>query len=296
MEQSILKLDLSRLSNKKYLINYLKNNRCFLSKKLGQNFLISAKIIHFIVDNLNLTNEDIVIEIGPGMGVVTVELLKKTKKLICIELDNKLGKILEKNFKNYENLTLIKGDALKTDFKLLIKKLKAQNGISGKIKIFSNLPYAIATPLIIKLLENDLHVQEMLFTVQKELAERFTAKPKNKNYSASSVILQANAHIKIIQDIPKEKFFPKPKIESSIIVLKENNLLSLAGIDPKKAFSLFVKNCFAHRRKTLYNSLHLTHKYKEENLKIIFKKYKLKPNLRAEELSVEDFIKLYKQF
>jgi len=287
-------LNLTQLTNKTYIRNYLKNNNLFLRKKLGQNFLICPESIKTLVEQLELTPQDIIIEIGPGLGTVTCELIKRVTKLIAIELDRKLAMLLKENFSQFNNLDVLHHDAMKIDFQNLIAEI--QNNIPGKrgIKIFSNLPYNIATSFIIKLLEKNFPIERMVFTIQKELMERFTATPKNKNYAASSVILQSSVDITFIKNISKEKFFPVPKVESSIILLQANYILKNNNILNKVSFFNFIKNSFAHKRKTLYNSLFISSTFDEQKLKTALQSCKIDIRTRAEELSLEVLIQLYK--
>lgn len=283
-----------RLTDKNFLLYILKKENLFLSKKLGQNFLISENTANQIIRALNISENDTVIEIGPGIGAISEQLNRQVAKLICIEYDKKLAQILPRHMPYPEKLTVIHQDAMKTDFKSLVAEQTAILPKNGELKLFSNLPYNIATSLIITILqETDINTK-MIFMVQKELSERFLANINEKNYSATSVITQCLADIEITNNISRNNFFPVPTVESVLISVTKNNFLKKNNIYDTKKFCGFVKNCFAHRRKTLYNSLIANKGYNPQILTESISKYTSNIKIRAQALNREDFANLYK--
>lgn len=284
----------SKLTDKNFLLYMLKDENIFLSKKLGQNFLISNNTVQQITTALNLSENDTVIEIGPGVGAISEQIVQIANKLICIEFDKKLAALLPKNMPSTDNLEVIHQDALKTDFKALASEEEKSLKKGGDLKIFSNLPYNIATSLIITILKETNLKAPMIFMVQQELAERFSAKPNEKNYSATSVIVQCLSDVKITHCISRNNFFPVPNVESVLISVSPTTFLKDNNINDIDAFCKFVKNCFAHRRKTLYNSLSTSGKYNNETLTKSIVTNTSDFKIRAQSLNMQNFANLYK--
>ena len=258
------------------------------SKSLGQNFLIDGNILRKIGNAGNITSEDYVLEIGPGIGTLTEELALRAKKVIAVELDNTLLPILEDTLGKYNNVEVVHGDILKIDIEKLINdKL---NG--GPIKVVANLPYYVTTPIIGKLIEDNLNIESIIVMVQKEVAERMAAVPGRKEYGSLSVFINFYCQPEIIVKVPKTVFMPQPKIDSAVIKL--NIRKELPDIDRDK-FSKVVKAAFSKRRKTIINSLS-TYGFNIEKEKIreVLENANINLNDRAENLSVEDFIKISK--
>ena len=258
----------------------LKQNGLKANKKLGQNFLINEEIINEIVDKAGVSNEDTVIEIGPGLGSLTAKLLEKAKKVIAIELDDHLASFLEKRFSLYKNFELIQNDVLKVD----LKQITSQ---TDHVKVVANLPYYITTPIVMKLLEDKLPLESITVMVQKEVGERFCATPNGKEYGAITISILYYTIPQIVIDVPKDNFNPVPEVDSVVVKLdirKEPPVL----LKDEKAFFRLIKAGFSQRRKTISNSFMSVGKTKEE-IKDILDKLKLKENLRAENLSIEDF-------
>ena len=261
------------------------------NKNLGQNFLVSNDAINQIVNSGEIEKDDLIIEIGPGLGTLTKELLEKAKKVICVELDNKMVEILNERFSLYNNLEILNQDILKTDLKEIIKKEKNQNNIKD-VKIIANLPYYITTPIIMKLLEEKLDLKSITVMIQKEVAERLIATPGEKNTGAITYTVYYYAEAKKITEVPNTSFIPEPEVTSEVIRL---DIRKKPPVETKNTEMMFkiIKNAFMQRRKTLLNSLTNTKifKNKEEGTKIL-KTLNLNENIRAEELTLKNFAEI----
>lgn len=230
----------------------MKQNNITANKKLGQNFLIDENVVNSIVDSANISEKDLIIEIGPGLGTLTKKLLEKAGKVICIELDNKMIKILENRFKLYKNFELINEDILKVDLEKLIKENKKQ-GLE-KAKVVANLPYYITTPIIMKLLEDKLDIESITVMIQKEVAQRLAETPGGKETGSITYTIWYYTEPQIILEVPPNSFIPEPEVHSSVIKF---NILKTPRIqvkDEKKYFNL-IKIAFMQKRKTLANAL-----------------------------------------
>ena len=263
------------------------------NKKLGQNFLINEEVVQNIINSSNITENDLVIEIGPGLGTLTKEILNKAGKLICVELDTKMVKILNDRFSLYKNFELLNQDILKTDLKTIIHNEKKNNNMKTA-KIIANLPYYITTPIIMKLLEEKLDLESITVMVQKEVAERLIAVPgpKEKNTGAISYTVLYYASSQKIMEVDKESFIPAPEVQSEVIKLDIRKGPIVKVKNPEYMFKI-IKFAFMQRRKTLLNSLTNANifKNKEEGIKIL-EEIGLSENVRAENLSIEDFAKI----
>ena len=238
-----------------------------MSTKLGQNFLIDKNVAQREVENANITQDDVVLEIGPGKGILTNLLAEKAKKVIAIEIDKKLVDTLDLP----ENVELINEDALKVDF----KKLPRFN------KIVSNLPFQISSPITFKILEYDFDLALLIY--QKEFADRMVAKPGSKNYSRLSVNVYYKAECEKLEIVPKTCFQPQPKVDSAVIKLVPRKSPAFSVADERFFFDL-TKNLFNHRRKKIKTILNSYYKFKIDNVPYI--------NNRVEELAPEEIGKL----
>lgn len=230
----------------------MKQNNIVANKSLGQNFLVDESVIDTIVSSSEITKNDLVIEIGPGLGSLTSKLLEKAGKVICIELDPKMIKILENRFKLYNNFELINEDVLKVDLKKLIEENK-NNGITNA-KVVANLPYYITTPIIMKLLEDKLDIKSITVMIQKEVAERLAETPGGKETGSITYTIWYYTEPKIILEVPNNSFIPAPEVTSSVIkfdILKEPRI----AISDEKEFFKIIKAAFMQKRKTLVNAL-----------------------------------------
>ena len=253
------------------------------TKSLGQNFLVDDSVLNDIVDGAEVNNEDFVIEIGPGVGTLTAQLLMKAKKVTAIELDNDLIPILEKELGDNENFNLIHKDALKVDFNEII-------GDEKSVKLVANLPYYVTTPIILKLLKDGYNFKSLTIMIQKEVAERINAAPNCKEYGALSVLVQYYCDTSIVRRVAPASFIPRPKVESIVIKLDRLDKPRVEPKDVKLMFEL-VRAGFNMRRKTLWNATK-TLKVNKEKLEEAFKKSGIDPKRRAETLTVQEFATL----
>ena len=261
------------------------------NKSLGQNFLINENVVETIVGSSEIEKEDLVIEIGPGLGTLTKYLLEKAGKVICIELDKKMVRILEDRFKLYNNFELLYQDVLKVDLKNLIKNEKEKNNFKN-VKIVANLPYYITTPIIMKLLEEKLDLESITVMIQKEVADRLIATPGDKETGAITYSVYYYATSQAILEVPNDSFIPEPEVTSKVIKL---NIRKNPPVKVKSKEVMFriIKSAFMQRRKTLLNALVNTKVFlnKEEGIKIL-KEIGLAEDIRAEKLTIEDFAKI----
>lgn len=253
------------------------------SKSLGQNFLIDRNIINKICDAVEIDDKTGVIEIGPGLGTLTQSLATRAKKVVAIEKDKNLIDV-HKETLPYNNLDLIYDDFLKIDIdKILNEKLPGLD-----VKVAANLPYYITTPIIMKILEGKHNIKKIVLMVQKEVAERLTAKPGTKEYGSITLAVQyyCDAEIKMI--VPNTVFMPRPKVSSAVIVLNINRNLKVDVLNEKLFFNI-IKAAFGLRRKTLLNSLSGNLKYTKNEITEVLEKCNIKSSIRGEKLSLKQF-------
>ena len=276
-------LEETRFIMKKYNIKENKN--------LGQNFLINEEVVKNIVGCSNIEKEDLVIEIGPGLGTLTKYLLEKAGKVICIELDIKMLQILEDRFSLYNNFELINNDVLKVDLKNIIEKEKAE-GKTKNVKIVANLPYYITTPIIMKLLEEELELESITVMIQKEVADRLIAVPGQKNTGAITYSVYYYASSEAIMEVPNSSFIPEPEVTSKVIKLNIRKEPIVTPNDKEKMFKT-IKYAFMQKRKTLLNSLtnNGVFENKQKGTEIL-NSLGIKENVRPEELTLEQFEKI----
>ena len=276
-------LEETRFIMKKYNIRANKN--------LGQNFLINEEVVKNIVGCSNIEKEDLVIEIGPGLGTLTKYLLEKAGKVICIELDTKMLQILEDRFSLYNNFELINNDVLKVDLKNIIEKEKAEGKIKN-VKIVANLPYYITTPIIMKLLEEELELESITVMIQKEVADRLIATPGEKNTGAITYSVYYYADSEAIMEVPNSSFIPEPEVTSKVIKLNIRKEPAVKPKDKEKMFKI-IKYAFMQKRKTLLNSLTNNGVFKNKTQGTeILNSLGIKENVRPEELTLEQFEKI----
>ena len=245
-------------------------------KSLGQNFLKDKNIINKIANSINPTKDDLIIEIGPGAGALTKELVKKESDVICFEIDTRLKEILEQIDNN--KLTIVFKDFLSININEYIDQNKYKN-----LYFVGNLPYYITTAIINKIVKES-NPYEITIMVQKEVADRFSAKPGTKDYGSISVFLQYNFDIERVCNVSKTCFEPVPKVDSSVIKFKRNKKIS--ANDEEKFYKL-IKDSFTQKRKNLRNNLN---GYDLNKIQAILKKYDKDLTARAEQLSIEEFV------
>lgn len=249
-------------------------------KKFGQNFIIDENIINSALKDIDIDSSTLVIEIGPGAGSLTTKLCEMAGQVLCYEIDESLKDILSTNLEKYNNVDIIYADFLKQD---IVKDLKKYN--YKKIYVVANLPYYITTPIIVKLIEDGISADKIVVMVQKEVGDRFKAKPKSKEYGSLTVYLNYYFDIRKVMNVSRNVFIPKPNVDSIIVELKKKDELS--DLKNSDLFFKLVRDSFRQKRKTLRNNL------KEYNLiKIeeVLNKYDLTLSVRAEELDIKIFI------
>lgn len=277
-----------RLYSPSHVKEVLSRHGFKFSKALGQNFLIDGNIVRKIVSESNITKDDYVLEIGPGMGTLTEELALNAKKVIAVELDRSLLPILDETLGKYDNVEIIYGDILDIDIeKLIEEKCEGQS-----VKVVANLPYYVTTPIIAKLIEEDLNLESITVMVQKEVADRMATGPGSKVYGSLSVFVNFYCDPEIVVKVPKTVFMPQPKIDSSVIKLKLKK--DLPDIDKDKFFKV-VKAGFSKRRKTILNALSsYGFNIEKDDIRQVLESIDISPTERAENLSIEEFIKISK--
>ena len=261
------------------------------NKSLGQNFLINEQVIQKIIQASEITKEDVIIEIGPGLGTLTSRLLEKAKRVIAIELDERMVKILKKRFLTFSNFELLSEDILKVNLKELIRLQKQDNEVKN-VKIVANLPYYITTPIIMKLLEEKLDINSITVMVQKEVAQRLTAIPSSKLSGAITYTVNYYAKAQEIFEVPKESFIPEPDVMSEVIKL-ELRKEPVVIIKDEEIFFKIIKQAFMQRRKTLVNALSNCELFKEkEQILKILNALNINDKIRGEALTIEQFAQI----
>ena len=251
-----------------------------LKKMFGQNFIIDENIINNIITSANIDRDTLVIEIGPGAGSLTYKLSQYSKNVLCYEIDTTLKELLEDNLKDCTNVDIIFKDFLKANVIEDIKKYGYK-----KLYVVANLPYYITTPIIVKFIEDNIPVDKIVVMVQKEVGDRFKAKPNTKEYNSLSIYLNYYFDVKKLLDISKNVFIPKPNVDSIVVEFtKKENKFKLK--DEKLFFNL-VKDSFTQKRKTIKNNLK---KYNLEKIEEVLKKYNFDLTVRAEQLPIEVFV------
>lgn len=277
--------DETRFLMKKYNIS--------ANKSLGQNFLIDDMVVYNIIKSSDITKEDLVIEIGPGLGTLTKELLEKAGKVICIELDKKMIQILQDRFFMYDNLKIINEDVLKVDLNSIIKTEKENEDIK-QVKIVANLPYYITTPIIMKLLEDKLGIETITVMIQKEVAKRLCAIPGDKLSGAITYSVYYYAIAKEVIKVPSSSFIPEPEVESEVIKLCLRKDKPIKDCKEDLLFKV-IKVAFMQRRKTLVNALVSSKEFGDKKQIIqILQDLGMNEKVRGETLTLQQFADIAK--
>lgn len=255
-------------------------------KSLGQNFLKDAAVVQRIVEDAQISSEDVVVEIGPGKGVMTEQLAQYAKKVIAIELDDRLIPILQEKFEKEKNVTVIHGDILQINLPKLVTDHELQ---SSGYKVVANIPYYITAPIVRLLLETQYPAKEIILMVQKEVAERIAAKPGEMSILA--VAVQYYAKAEVLFEVSKKSFDPEPQVDSAIIKIVTNNQSSVTKEETKRFFQV-VRGGFSAKRKTLANNLSNSLHIKKPEVEKMLEDLGFSKNTRAQELSVEDWQKI----
>lgn len=250
-----------------------------LKKMFGQNFIVDENIINSIINVSNIDKDTLVIEIGPGAGSLTYKLAQSAKEVLCYEIDTTLKDVLNETLKDCTNVKIIYEDFLKAN---VIDELK--NHDYNKLYVVANLPYYITTPIIVKIIEDGIDVDKMDLMVQKEVGDRFKAKPGTKDYSSLSIYLNYYFNVKKVLDISKNVFLPKPNVDSIVVEFSKKEKIELNN---KELFFKLVRDSFTQKRKTLRNNLK---EYDLNKIEEILKKYNYDLSVRAEQLDIDIFI------
>ena len=275
------------LGNPQNTIEILQKYNFTFQKKFGQNFLIDTHVLDKIIRAAEITREDMVLEIGPGIGTMTQYLAEAAGKVVAVEIDKNLIPILSDTLSAYENVTIINEDVLKLD----IQKLANEENQGRPIKVVANLPYYITTPIIMGLFENHVPVESITVMVQKEVADRMNAKPSTKDYGALSVAVQYYCDTEIVAKAPRHMFVPQPNVDSIVIGLHVRSEKKYK-VDSEDIFFKTVKASFGQRRKTLLNSLGGLGFLTKDQIKEALQAANIDPKRRGETLSIDEFANL----
>lgn len=278
-----------KLGNPKNTIEIIQKYEFAFQKKFGQNFLIDTRVLDKIINAAGLTKEDMVLEIGPGIGTMTQYLAEAAREVVAVEIDNNLIPILRETLKDYENVTIINNDILKVD----IKELAESHNGNRPIKVVANLPYYITTPIIMGLFESNVPIDNITVMVQKEVAERMQAKPGTKDYGALSLAVQYYAEPYIVANVPPNCFIPRPNVGSAVIRLTRHQDPPVQVKDAGLMFTL-IRASFNQRRKTLQNGLYNSPElfYTKEQIAWAIEELGVSAQIRGEALTLEQFGRL----
>lgn len=266
------------------------------SHRFGQNFLIDRNLMDKLVESAGIDHGDCILEVGPGTGSLTALLLKHAGRVVSVEIDDHLADHLDRALGGDPHFRLVRGDCLQDKSTLApalveaVRMARVEIG-PGPLKLVANLPYDAATPLVIELLLSELEVSRLCFTVQTEVADRFLAQPSTRDYGPVSVIVQALCVAKRVAKCPPEAFWPRPKVQSTMLRLDVNPSRHAAR-SPPAPFARFVRSMFLHRRKTLINNARSLEN--AENVIAAIQKLGIDENARPENLSVAEWVELWK--
>ena len=268
----------------------LKKFNFSFKKSLGQNFLVDVNILDNIIHHAGIDKTTGVIEIGPGIGALTEQLARHAEHVVALEIDKRLVPILEDTLEAYENIDILLEDVLKADLHQIIQQYFPKQ---QEIHIVANLPYYITTPILMKLLRENLPITSITVMIQKEVAERMAAKPKTKSYGSLTIAMQYYTDAEVVMHVPKTVFIPQPNIESSILKLTKRSKPPVDVKDEDFFFEI-VKASFAQRRKTLRNNLNrfLKDSMSKEEIKHILDEIGIDGSRRGETLTIEEFANL----
>jgi 16S rRNA (adenine1518-N6/adenine1519-N6)-dimethyltransferase len=281
------------LGNPKYTIEVLQKYDFVFQKRFGQNFLIDTYVLEKIIAASEITKDDFVLEIGPGIGTMTQYLAEAAREVVAVEIDNALIPILKDTLKDWDNVTVINDDILKVD----IRKLAMERNEGKPIKVVANLPYYITTPIIMGLFEKQVPIDSITIMVQKEVADRMQVGPGTKDYGALSLAVQYYAKPQIVANVPPNCFMPRPKVGSAVIRLERYEKPQVDVIDEKLMFRI-IRASFNQRRKTLLNGLKNSQEldYSKEEIESVLNTCSIAPNIRGEALTLEEFAGLANEF
>jgi 16S rRNA (adenine1518-N6/adenine1519-N6)-dimethyltransferase len=280
---------MEKLSNPQRTIEVIKKYEFCFQKKFGQNFLIDGHVLDKIIAGAGVTKEDMVLEIGPGIGTMTQYLAEAAGRVVAVEIDRNLLPILDETLQAYDNVSVIHADVLSLDLNQLVRE--QNNG--RPIKVVANLPYYITTPIIMALFEQHVPIDNITVMVQKEVAARMKAGPGTKDYGALSLAVQYYAEPYIVANVPCNCFMPRPNVDSAVIRLTKYDKPQVAVSDEALLFKL-IRASFNQRRKTLVNGLKNSSElsFSKEQAAEAIEKAGLSPSVRGEALTLEQFAQL----
>lgn len=281
------------LGNPKYTIEVLQKYNFAFQKRFGQNFLIDTHVLEKIIAASQISKEDFVLEIGPGIGTMTQYLAEYAREVAAVEIDNTLIPILKDTLKDWDNVTVINDDILKVD----IQKLALERNGGKPIKVVANLPYYITTPIIMGLFENQVPIDSITIMVQKEVADRMQVGPGTKDYGALSLAVQYYAKPEIVANVPPNCFMPRPKVGSAVIRLERYEKPPVEVSNEKLMFRI-IRASFNQRRKTLVNGLKNSQElsYSREEIEEVLNECGIPLNIRGEALTLAEFASLANAF
>lgn len=280
---------MASLGSPKHTIEMIQKHQFVFQKKFGQNFLVDDHVLEKIIRAAEVTREDLVFEVGPGIGTLTQYLAEAAGQVIAVEIDEKLIPILKETLAGYENVTVLHQDILKTD----IRQLTEAYSKGRPVKVVANLPYYITTPIIMKLFEEDIPVENITVMIQKEVADRMQAHPGSKDYGALSLAVQYYADTYLAANVPPNCFIPRPNVGSAVIRLTRHKKPVVEVENEKLMFSL-IRASFNQRRKTLQNGLNNSPElsYSKEQIAQAIEALGFSPTVRGEALSLQQFARL----
>lgn len=276
-----------RLSSHSATMDLVKRHGFKFTKSLGQNFLIDDNIVDKIVAGAGIGPSDKIIEVGPGIGTLTREMASRAEALMAVEIDKNLIPILTDTLGDYENVKIVNEDIIKADIRGLID----ENLSGGPVKLVANLPYYITTPIIMRFLEENINVTDIVVMVQKEVAERMNAQPGGKDFGALSVAVQFYCDTEIVAKVPRHLFVPQPNVDSIVIALRVRPERKYR-VDSEDLFFKVVKAAFGQRRKTLLNSIASMGNLSKDMVKEALEEAGIDPKRRGETLSLDEFANL----
>ena len=281
------------MGNPKHTIEIIQKYQFAFQKRFGQNFLIDTHVLDKIISAAGITEQDCVLEIGPGIGTMTQYLAEHARRVVAVEIDSNLLPILDETLKGYTNITVINDDILKVDVGGLVNEYNE----GRPVKVVANLPYYITTPIIMGLFESDVPIDNITVMVQKEVADRMQVGPGSKDYGALSLAVQYYAEPYIVANVPPNCFIPRPNVGSAVIRLTRYKEPPVQVDDPKFMFKL-VRASFNQRRKTLQNGLNNSPEipYDREMIAKAIESLGVQPAIRGEALNLDQFAQLSNYF
>lgn len=272
----------------------IEENDFFFKKSLGQNFIIDTNILENMIAEVGIDPSAGVIEIGPGIGALTEQLAIHADRVLAYEIDKRLLPILEDTLDAYDNVEVVHEDILQADVK---EKIDTYFDEGQPIYVVANLPYYITTPIVMKLLEENIPFQNIAVMIQKEVAERIASRPDSKQYGSLSIAVQYYTKPSILMTVPPAVFMPQPKVDSAVLALTKR-IKPLVDVEDETFFFALVRGCFAQRRKTVHNNLanYFKQTYSKDDIRQVLEEVAIAPSKRAEAISIEEFARLANAF